>query len=65
MQDCASHLPGGQPDRQPLLLQGMMMRSETQLADPWAKLMVLGLGLLFLGKQDAVEATVEVQSHLL
>ncbi len=31
-----------------------MMRSETQVADPWAKLMVLGLGLLFLGKQEAV-----------
>ena len=42
-----------------------MIRSETQLSDPWAKLLVLALGLLFLGKQEAVEATVEVQDHML
>ncbi len=37
-----------------------MLRGEAELAEPWAKQMVLGLGLLFLGKQGAVEATVEV-----
>ena len=39
-----------------------MLRGEAELAEPWAKQMVLGLGLLFLGKQGAVEATVEVRS---
>ena len=37
-----------------------MLRGESELGESWAKLMSLGLGLLFLGKQDAVEATVEV-----
>ncbi len=37
-----------------------MLRGETELADPFAKQLVLGLGLLFLGKQGAVEATIEV-----
>ena len=37
-----------------------MLRGETELADPFAKQLVLGLGLLFLGKQGAIEATVEV-----
>ncbi len=40
-----------------------MLRGETELADPFAKQLVLGLGLLFLGKQGAVEATVEVRSN--
>jgi hypothetical protein len=39
-----------------------MLRGEAELSEPWAKQMVLGLGLLFLGKQGAVEATVEVRS---
>ncbi len=42
--------------------QALMLRGEAELAEPWAKQMVLGLGLLFLGKQGAVEATVEVFS---
>ena len=37
-----------------------MLRGEAELGDPFAKQLVLGLGLLFLGKQGAVEATVEV-----
>ena len=41
-------------------LQGLMLRGEAELGDPFAKQLVLGLGLLFLGKQGAVEATVEV-----
>ena len=39
-----------------------MMRPEVQLAEPGAKQLVLGLALLFLGKQDAVEATLEVRA---
>ena len=39
-----------------------MLRGETELADPFAKQLVLGLGLLFLGKQGAAEATVEVRN---
>ncbi|CAK0782745.1 hypothetical protein CVIRNUC_005940 [Coccomyxa viridis] len=46
------------------MLQGLMLRGETELADPFAKQLVLGLGLLFLGKQGAVEATVEVAKTL-
>ena len=37
-----------------------MSRSAEELAQPWAKLMCLGLGLLFMGKQLATEATLEV-----
>lgn len=42
------------------ILQALMTRSELELAEPFAKFLALGLGLLFLGKQDAVEATLEV-----
>ena len=41
-----------------------MLRGEAELGDPFAKQLVLGLGLLFLGKQGAVEATVEVCYYL-
>ena len=37
-----------------------MLRGESDLAQPVVKLMCLALGLLFLGRQDAVEPTVEV-----
>lgn len=37
-----------------------MMRSEAELGQPFAKMFCLALGLLFLGKQDAVDATLEV-----
>lgn len=47
------------------ILQALMLRSGPELAEPWAKLMSLGLGLLFLGRQDAVEATLEVHSFAL
>jgi 26S proteasome regulatory subunit N1 len=39
----------------------MMLRGEADLAQPVGKLMCLALGLLFLGRQDAVEPTVEVK----
>ncbi|CAH9116650.1 unnamed protein product [Cuscuta europaea] len=38
----------------------MMDRSESELGDPLARLLPLGLGLLYLGKQDRVDATAEV-----
>ncbi len=47
-----------------VLCQALMLRGEAELAEPWAKQMVLGLGLLFLGKQGAVEATVEVRGPI-
>lgn len=37
-----------------------MMRSDLELALPSARFMCLALGMVFLGKQDTVEATVEV-----
>ncbi|KAK9829660.1 hypothetical protein WJX72_007157 [[Myrmecia] bisecta] len=46
------------------ILQALMMRSESELAEPFAKYLCLGLALLFLGKQDAVEATLEVAKTL-
>jgi len=42
------------------LLQALMARNETELSEPFAKMVCLALGLLFLGKQDAVDATLEV-----
>lgn len=41
-------------------MQALMTRSPEELSQPWGKLMCLGLGLLFLGKQLATEATLEV-----
>jgi hypothetical protein len=38
-----------------------MTRGEPELGEPWARLMVLGLALLYLGRQDAVEATLEAR----
>ena len=44
--------------------QGLMSRPAAQLAEPGAKHLALGLALLFLGKQDAVEATLEVRTQV-
>ncbi|XP_009622441.1 26S proteasome non-ATPase regulatory subunit 2 homolog A [Nicotiana tabacum] len=38
----------------------LMERSESELGEPFARLLPLGLGLLYLGKQESVEATAEV-----
>lgn len=46
------------------IIQALMMRGELELSSPFAKFLALGLGLLFLGKQDAVEPTVEVHRTL-
>ena len=37
-----------------------MTRSEAELTTPFARFLSVGLGLLYLGRQDAVEATLEV-----
>lgn len=43
----------------PTILQTMMEREPTQLNEKWARFMSLGLALLFLGQQDASDATIE------
>ena len=47
------------------IIQALMMRGELELSSPFAKFLALGLGLLFLGRQEAVEPTVEVLFELL
>lgn len=46
---------------QPLPLPRSPLRSEADLQTPFAKYLCLALGMLFLGKQDLVEATMEVR----
>lgn len=46
-------------------LQALMTRGEPELTTPGAKFLVLGLGLLFLGRQEDVDATLEVHFHFL
>ena len=41
------------------ILQTFMERPESNLKDPYARLMAVGLSLLFLGKQEAAEAPLE------
>lgn len=43
----------------PTILQTMMEREPSQLDDKWARFMSLGLALLFLGRQDSSDATIE------
>ncbi len=45
------------------ILQALMMRSEEELTKPFARFLSVGLGLLFLGKQDDADATLEVIPH--
>ncbi|KAI9063544.1 26S proteasome regulatory complex non-ATPase subcomplex Rpn1 subunit [Trametes sanguinea] len=40
------------------ILQTLMEREDKQLDEKWARYMVLGLGLLYLGLQDASDATI-------
>ncbi|CAG8438595.1 3197_t:CDS:10 [Ambispora gerdemannii] len=42
-----------------IILQTMMERDDSQLKETWGKFMGLGLALLYLGKQDAAEVTLE------
>ncbi|KAF6261976.1 26S proteasome regulatory complex [Scenedesmus sp. NREL 46B-D3] len=46
------------------LLTALMSRGEVELSGVWAKFLVLGLGLLFLGKQEVVEPTLEIAKTL-
>ncbi|KAF8589072.1 26S proteasome regulatory complex, non-ATPase subcomplex, Rpn1 subunit [Ramaria rubella] len=41
------------------ILQTLMEREDSQLNEKWARFMALGLALLFLGRQDASDATIE------
>ncbi|EJT99331.1 26S proteasome regulatory complex non-ATPase subcomplex Rpn1 subunit [Dacryopinax primogenitus] len=41
------------------ILQTMMERDAAQLTDKWARFMALGLALLYLGRQEAADATIE------
>merc|ERR1712228_979357 len=40
------------------ILQTLMEKSETDMKDSYAKYLPLGIGLCYLGKQDAAEATI-------
>ncbi|KAK9167763.1 hypothetical protein Scep_002954 [Stephania cephalantha] len=42
------------------IIIALMERSESELDEPLCRFLVLGLGLLYLGKQESVEATAEV-----
>uniref|UniRef100_T2MDL8 26S proteasome non-ATPase regulatory subunit 2 n=1 Tax=Hydra vulgaris TaxID=6087 RepID=T2MDL8_HYDVU len=42
-----------------VILQTMMERSAAHLKDHYARFLALGLGLTYLGKQEAVDATIE------
>ncbi|KAG8761601.1 proteasome regulatory particle base subunit [Ceratobasidium sp. 428] len=41
------------------ILQTMMERAEAALNEKWTRYMILGLALLYLGQQDASDATIE------
>ena len=42
-----------------LIIQSMMDRDITQFASPFTKLIVLSLGLIFLGQQNKIDAVME------
>ncbi|CAD7696710.1 unnamed protein product [Ostreobium quekettii] len=46
------------------ILQALMTRPAQQLSTPFAKMLCLGLGFLFLRKQEVVEATLEIAKTL-
>lgn len=52
------------PDSSDHVVQCLMMRPHQDIYSPWGKFLCLGLGLLFLGKQMAIEATHEVSTLL-
>jgi 26S proteasome regulatory subunit N1 len=45
----------GNGDIASVILQTMMERDGSQLSSPWARMMMLGLGLLYLGKEEEDE----------
>lgn len=46
------------------ILQGLMLRGESELDSPGGRMMAHALGLLFLSRQEIVEATIEVARTL-
>jgi hypothetical protein len=46
------------------ILHFLVSAPEAKLTEPFIKFVILGLGFLFLGKQEAVEATIEVARTL-
>ena len=63
VQDCHEAAPASSPCPCrccPPLLQALMLRGEADLTQSGGRLMCLALGLLFLHRQNAVEATLEV-----
>ncbi|GAU18392.1 hypothetical protein TSUD_202810 [Trifolium subterraneum] len=46
------------------IIFALMDRSESEMGEPLTRLLPLGLGLLYLGKQESVEATAEVSKTL-
>ncbi|CAJ2649501.1 unnamed protein product [Trifolium pratense] len=46
------------------IIFALMDRSESELGEPLTRFLPLGLGLLYLGKQESVEATAEVSKTL-
>ncbi|KAK9476513.1 armadillo-type protein [Lipomyces japonicus] len=46
------------------ILQTFMEREDSQLSDNWSRFMSLGLGLLYIGKQDAADVIVEALKAL-
>ncbi|KAF5289566.1 hypothetical protein FQA39_LY15013 [Lamprigera yunnana] len=48
----------GNPDVTATIMQTLMEKTETELKDTYARFLPLGLGLCFLGKQEAVEAII-------
>ncbi|CAG9462282.1 unnamed protein product [Pedinophyceae sp. YPF-701] len=46
------------------ILQVLMIRSEDELSNPHTMMVCLGLGLMFLGRQASVDATVEITKTL-
>lgn len=41
------------------IMQALLERSSAELSDKWARFMVLGLGLLYVGKADEIEEIIE------
>ena len=44
------------------ILQSLMEKEEKDLENPFTRIFALGLGLLFIGKQDLSDATIEACS---
>lgn len=54
------YVGSGNADIAITIVQTLMERDEAALSDKWARFFGVALGLIFLGKQDASEATIEL-----